>query len=182
MLDAARIAELNVTRLINESTAIALDYGIFRKNDLDANNARNVLFFDFGHSKLSIFVCSFTNGEMNVLEQEHCRHIGCRDIDYHLLEFYRGVFEKTSGGCDITESKKAVVKIMENIEKQRKILTGNKEHELNLEYLMEDNDLHYNMKREQFEQISEPIFAAITEVTRKMKEKLSEKKINLHSI
>lgn len=61
VLDAAKIAELNVTRLINESTAVALDYGIFRKNDLDATNPRNVLFIDFGHSKMSVFVCSFTN-------------------------------------------------------------------------------------------------------------------------
>jgi molecular chaperone DnaK (HSP70) len=35
LLDAAKIAELNVTRLINDSTAIALDYGMFRKSDLD---------------------------------------------------------------------------------------------------------------------------------------------------
>jgi heat shock 70kDa protein 4 len=115
VLNAAKIAELNVVRLINESTAIALDYGIFRKNDLDANTPRNVLFIDFGHSKLSTFVCSFTSSEMNVLEQEHCRHIGCRDIDYHLFEFYRGVFEKSSGGCDLAESKKAYVKLMEVI-------------------------------------------------------------------
>ena len=59
-LNAAKIAELNVTRLINDSTAIALDYGMFRKSDLDAQNARNVLFIDFGHSKFSIFCCSFT--------------------------------------------------------------------------------------------------------------------------
>jgi heat shock protein 4 len=60
LLDAARIAELNVTRLFNESTAVALDYGIFRKSDLDAKNQRNILFIDFGHSKFSTFVCSFT--------------------------------------------------------------------------------------------------------------------------
>jgi heat shock protein 4 len=85
VLTAAKIAELNVTRLINESTAVALDYGMFRKNDLDATNARNVLFIDFGHSKLSVFASSFTKTEMNVLEQEYCRHVGCRDIDYHLF-------------------------------------------------------------------------------------------------
>lgn len=34
--DAAKIAELNIVRLINDSTAIALDYGLFRKGDLDA--------------------------------------------------------------------------------------------------------------------------------------------------
>jgi molecular chaperone DnaK (HSP70) len=60
LLDAAKIAELHVTRLLNESTAVALDYGIFRKVDLDAKNPRNILFVDFGHSKLSTFVCSFT--------------------------------------------------------------------------------------------------------------------------
>lgn len=60
ILNAAKIAELHITRMINESTAIALDYGIFRKSDLDAKNQRNVLFLDFGHSKFSIFCCSFT--------------------------------------------------------------------------------------------------------------------------
>ncbi len=33
--DAAKIAELNI-KLINDSTAVALDYGLFRKGDLDA--------------------------------------------------------------------------------------------------------------------------------------------------
>ena len=32
--DAAKIAELNI-RLNNDSTAVALDYGLFRKGDLD---------------------------------------------------------------------------------------------------------------------------------------------------
>ena len=36
MLDAAEIAGLKCLRLINESTAIALQYGFFRKKDLDA--------------------------------------------------------------------------------------------------------------------------------------------------
>jgi molecular chaperone DnaK (HSP70) len=137
VLDAAKIAELGVTRLINESTAVALDYGMFRKADLDATNARNVLFIDFGHSKLSLFLCSFTSSEMNVLEQDYSRHIGCRDIDYHLYEFYRGIFEKSSGGLDLSENRKAIVKLMESIERQRKILSGNIEHDLSIECLME---------------------------------------------
>jgi len=65
---------------------------MFRKADLDATNPRNVLFLDFGHSKFSTFTCGFTNTEMNVLDQEYNRHVGCRDIDYHLYEFYREVF------------------------------------------------------------------------------------------
>jgi len=84
---------------------------------------------------------------MNVLEQEYARNAGCRDIDYALYEFYRGIFEKSSGGLDLAESKKAYVKLMESIEKQRKVLSGNLESDINIEYLMEDNDLNYCMKR-----------------------------------
>lgn len=182
VLDAARIAEFSVTRLLNESTAIALDYGMFRKNDLDATNPRNVLFLDFGHSKFSLFACGFTNAEMNVLEQEHCRHIGCRDIDYHLYEFYRAHFEKTSGGSDLAENRKAIVKLMEQIERQRKILSGNMEHDLNIEYLMDEYDLQYTMTRQNFEEISKPIFLGIIEVLTRMRDALKARNINLHSI
>lgn len=181
-LDAAKIAELNVVRLINDSTAIALDYGMFRKSELHAENARNVLFIDFGHSKLSIFACSFTSSEMNVLEQEYCRHIGCRDIDYHLYEFYRNVFEKSSGGNDLSENRKAIVKLMENIERQRKTLSGNSEHDLSIECLMEGEDLQYTMTREEFEKLCEPILNTIQEHLVKVRDALKAKNINLHSI
>lgn len=182
ILAAAKIAEINVTRLINESTAVALDYGIFRKADLDATNARNVLFLDFGHSKLSSFCCSFTNQEMNVLYQDYERNIGCRDLDYLMYEFYRGYFEKSSGGCDLSENRKAVVKLMEYIERQRKILSGNTEFEINCEYLMEEEDLHYTMKREEFVNISKPVFDQIHQVLVKAREVLKEKGITLHSV
>lgn len=36
------------------------------------------------------------------------------------------------------ESKKAVLKLLENIEKQRKVLSGNVDHDLNIECLLED--------------------------------------------
>ena len=62
LLDAAKIAELKVSRIISESSAVTLSYGLFRKSDLPekAKEARNVVFIDFGHSKLSTFVSSFT--------------------------------------------------------------------------------------------------------------------------
>lgn len=42
------------------------------------------------------------------------------------------------------------MKLVETIERQRKILSANSEYAMNLEYLMEENDLMYNMKREEF--------------------------------
>lgn len=47
---------------------------------------------------------------------------------------------------------------------------------------MEDNDIHYTLKREEFEKISQPILNAVAEVFSKMKDSLKAKNINLHSI
>ena len=111
---------------------MTLDYGIFRRNDLDAKVARNVLFLDFGHSKLSVFVGAFTKEKATILAQRHERHIGCRDIDFLMLHHYQKVFEKSSGGMDFMENRKSIVKMLEVIEKQRKILSANSEHQMNV--------------------------------------------------
>lgn len=63
MIDAAKIAELNITRLVNESSCIAVSYGLFRKAEL-TDKPRNVVFIDYGHSKLSAFVASFTKEKL----------------------------------------------------------------------------------------------------------------------
>ena len=74
---------------------------------------------------------------MNTLYQDYERNIGCRDLDYLMYEFYRGLFEQKTQ-LDLSENRKAVVKLMEYIERQRKILSGNSEFELSCEYLMEE--------------------------------------------
>ena len=59
VLDAAEIAGLSCLRVMNESSAIALQYGFFRKTDLDAVKERVVAFVDLGHSKSTITIASF---------------------------------------------------------------------------------------------------------------------------
>ena len=58
-LDAADIAGIKCVRLLNESTAIAYNYGFFRKADLKKDDPRRVVFIDFGHSKLSVTFAQF---------------------------------------------------------------------------------------------------------------------------
>jgi heat shock protein 4 len=98
------------------------------------------------------------------------------------LEFYRQYFIKTSGGVDLFENKKAVIKVMENIEKQRKILSANSEQSLNMEYLIEDHDLLYTMKREEFEKLAEPVLSRLFVALQKHKIDLEGANIKLNSI
>ena len=53
VLDAARTANLNCVRVLNESTAIALGYGIF-KLDIDDSKPPTVAFIDVGHHALQV--------------------------------------------------------------------------------------------------------------------------------
>ena len=98
-LDAAEIAGIKCIRLINESTATALTYGFFRKNDLDEKVARRVVFVDFGHSNLTCTYAQFIKGKMKVLYTESNKNVGARQIDYALFELLGGEFEKKYG-CD----------------------------------------------------------------------------------
>lgn len=67
LLDAAKIADLKVLRLVNESTAIAMSYGIFRKSELEETNSRNVVFVDLGHSKTSAFLAAFKKDDCKIV-------------------------------------------------------------------------------------------------------------------
>ena len=53
MLNAARIAGVNCLRLLNDTTAIALAYGIY-KTDLPDTEAVNVAFVDIGHNAYQV--------------------------------------------------------------------------------------------------------------------------------
>ena len=154
-LDASEIAGIKCIRLINESTAIALTYGFFRKNDLNADKARIVAFVDFGHSKLTISYASFKPGKMKILGTHSNKNLGARQIDLYLTELFGGKFEKKYG-CDPRTNKRARLRLLDSIEKMRKLLTGNKEADISCESLLEDEDLKEHFTREEFEELIAP--------------------------
>ena len=53
MLDAASICGLNVLRLMHETTATALAYGIFKTSEF-TDDPVNVCFVDVGHSSMQV--------------------------------------------------------------------------------------------------------------------------------
>jgi heat shock protein 4 len=154
-LDAAEIGGIKCIRLINESTATALTYGFFRKNDLDETIVRNVAFVDFGHSKLSITFAQFLKGKMKILYTYSDRNLGARQIDYALFDLLSEEFLKKHG-CDPRESPRARLRLLDAIEKMRKLLTSNKETDVTCEALLEDEDLRRHFTRDELETLIEP--------------------------
>jgi heat shock protein 4 len=156
VLDACEIANLKCIRLINESTAVCLNYGFFRKGDLPDKDPRYVTFVDFGHSKLTVTIASFLQGKMKVLCHHSDRNLGARNIDYLLVDLIGEEFTKKHG-VDPRKNIRSRLRMLDIIEKQRKILSGNKETTINLESLIEDLDLNRNLKRSEFEELIAPM-------------------------
>lgn len=93
LLDACKIAEISVSRLFNESSAVALSYGMFRKSEL-TSTPKNIIFVDFGHSKLSAYCASFTKEKCQILAESHARNVGCRNIDWELARYFGNKFKQ----------------------------------------------------------------------------------------
>jgi heat shock protein 4 len=156
MIDALTIADLTCSSLLNESSAIALNYGLFRRTQFDDTKPRIVGFIDFGHADSCIFFGSFTKNHQKVISVTSERFCGAREFDYLIMEKLSEHFKKQFG-CDPMASPKCRIRMIDAITKARKILSANKEAQISVESLMEDEDLLYMLTREEFEKIIEPV-------------------------
>jgi molecular chaperone DnaK (HSP70) len=116
MLDAADIAGLKCIRLINESTAVALSYGFFRRPDIQEKENRVVAFVDLGHSKLTVTIASFEKSKMKILVHNSDRNIGARNFDYLLVDKLGEEFAKKYGS-DPRKNVRARLRMLDVIEK-----------------------------------------------------------------
>ncbi|KAL1188667.1 Heat shock 70 kDa protein 16 [Cardamine amara subsp. amara] len=152
-LDAAAIAGLRPLRLMHDSTATALGYGIY-KTDLAANSSPTyIVFVDIGHCDTQVCVASFESGSMRVRSHAFDRNLGGRDFDEVLFNHFAVEF-KEKYNIDVYTNTKACVRLRGSCEKVKKVLSANAEAQLNIECLMDEKDVRSFIKREEFEQLS----------------------------
>jgi len=156
LADALTIADLHCINLVNESSAIALNYGLFRRTQFEDTKPRIVAFVDMGQSSTTISFGSFTKNFQKVISVTSERFLGAREFDYLLMEHFSNIF-KNKYGCNPMNSAKCRLRLIDAIAKTRKILTSNKEASLSVESLMEDEDLNYNLTRDEYEKIISPV-------------------------
>ncbi|KAF9351911.1 adenyl-nucleotide exchange factor sse1, partial [Mortierella sp. AD094] len=159
VLDASEIAGLNVLRLINDSTAVALGYGI-TKTDLPEDKPRNICFVDVGHSSYTVSIVSYIKGQLTVKARAFDRHFGGRDFDRMLVDHFAAEF-KTKYGIDVKSNGKALIRLMAGCEKLKKILSANSQAPLNIESIMEDRDVASTMKRTEFEELAQELISRV---------------------
>ncbi|KAH0538789.1 Heat shock protein hsp88 [Glutinoglossum americanum] len=162
LMDAADIAGLKLLRLINDTTATALGYGI-TKLDLPGpdEKPRRVAFIDIGHSNYTCAIVQFKKGELSVLSTAYDRHFGGRNFDKALIDHFGKEF-KEKYKVDIKTNPKALVRVATGVEKLKKVLSANASAPLNIESLVNDVDVHSFLKREELEELVQPLLDRAT--------------------
>ncbi|KAL2046561.1 hypothetical protein ABVK25_011746 [Lepraria finkii] len=162
LMDAAEIAGLKLLRLINDTTATALGYGIPRTDLPTADEKpRRVAFVDIGHSDYTCSIVEFKKGELAVKSTTYDRHFGGRDFDKALIQHFAREW-KEKYKIDINTNPKALVRTAAACEKMKKILSANAQAPISIESLMNDVDVSGMMKREELEQLVQPLLDRAT--------------------
>lgn len=153
--DAAKIAGLDVKRIINEPTAAALAYGIDKKT-----KNSTIVIFDTGGSTHDLSVLELGDGVFEVKATNGDAFLGGTDFDQVIINWLREEFKKESG-IDLINDKMALQRLKESAEKAKIELSSQSETDINLPFITADasGPKHLNLKlsRAKLEQLTEKL-------------------------
>lgn len=183
VMDAAQIAGLNCLRLINETTSVALAYGIY-KQDLPApeEKPRNVVFVDLGHSAFQVSICAFNKGKLKVLATAFDPILGGRNFDEMLVNHFCEEFSKKYK-LDVKSKIRAVIRLSQECEKLKKLMSANaSDLPLNIECFMNDIDVSGVLNRGQFEEMCGPLLSRVESPLRSLMEQTKLKREDIYAV
>ncbi|XP_022197923.2 heat shock 70 kDa protein II isoform X1 [Nilaparvata lugens] len=160
--DAAMIAGLNVTRIINEPTAAAIAYGLDKKGSRESN----VLIFDLGGGTFDVSILTVAGGIFEVKSTSGNTHLGGEDFDNRLLQHASKEFEKKHK-TDIQSNRKAMRRLQAACERAKHTLSGSTQTNIELDSLHEGIDFIMSVSRAKFEDINSDLFRATLEPVRR---------------
>lgn len=163
LLDAAKISDLNCLKIINDTTATALAYGIY-KQDLPEENEkpRRIVFVDMGHVATQICLCAFNKGKLKMIGNVWDLNLGGRDFDEALFNYFNEEFKKKYK-IDANTNPRARFRLVDECEKVKKQMSANPNPiPLSIECLMNDKDVTHNVKRSDFEEMASSLWAKFT--------------------
>lgn len=118
--DAGIIAGLNIVRVINEPTAAALAYGL----DKTTQTEQKVLVYDLGGGTFDVSLLSLEDGTFQVLSTAGDTRLGGEDFDQRIVSHLVKTIKSRHGGVDITRDAKAMGKLKREVERAKRVLSG----------------------------------------------------------
>jgi molecular chaperone DnaK len=147
---AARLAGLDVIRVINEPTAAALAYGYIE--DID----RRIAVYDFGGGTFDVTILQITRNVFEVLATSGEMFLGGDDIDNALLEVMIDRFDAVNG-TTVRDDKAAIERMRAAAEQIKIDLSENETTEVHLDNVASGRSMNVRMDRSEFRKIARPI-------------------------
>ncbi len=175
--DSAKIAGLEVLRIINEPTAAALAYMSKRKQ------AATIAVYDFGGGTFDLSIMDIEEDVGEVRATAGNNRLGGNDIDNRVVDWLLEEF-KRANSMDVGEDKMVRQRLLDAAEKAKMELSTDFETEIHLPFLTADDSgprhLQTTLSRATFEFLCDDIFkATIDECDRAMAEaKISPEEID----
>ncbi|XP_003376356.1 heat shockprotein 4 [Trichinella spiralis] len=184
LLDASKIAELNCLKLMNETTAVALAYGIYKQEILPADNENPqcVVFIDMGYSSTQVCACAFNKGKLKMLGTVWDSELGGRDFDQLLWMHFASEFQKKFN-MDISTVKKASLRLMDECEKLKKQMAADPNKiPISVECIMNDMDFSSSMKREEFDLLADGLWKRLETLLIEIQKQSNLSPDQIHSV
>ncbi|XP_041030297.1 hypoxia up-regulated protein 1 isoform X2 [Carcharodon carcharias] len=187
VLHAAQMAGLKVLQLINDNTAVALNYGVFRRKDINAT-AQNVMFYDMGSSSTTVTIVTYvtiktkdsgTQPQLQIRGIGFDRNLGGLEMELRLQDHLAKLFnEQKKTSKDVRQHPRAMAKLWKEANRVKTVLSANIDHTAQIEGLLDDIDFKAKVTRQEledlcsdlFERVAEPVHQALKVSELKMEE------------
>uniref|UniRef100_A0A671SAC4 Hypoxia up-regulated protein 1 n=1 Tax=Sinocyclocheilus anshuiensis TaxID=1608454 RepID=A0A671SAC4_9TELE len=182
VLQAAHIAGLKVLQLINDNTAVALNYGVFRRKDINSTAqvssvSANATIVTYQTVKTKE---SGTQPQLQIRGVGFDRTLGGFEMELRLRDHLAKLFnEKKKSKKDVRENLRAMAKLLKEAQRLKTVLSANAEHMAQIEGLMDDIDFKAKVTRSEFEALCEDLF---DRVPGPVKEALADAEMSMDEI
>uniref|UniRef100_A0A8D0CW97 Hypoxia up-regulated protein 1 n=1 Tax=Sander lucioperca TaxID=283035 RepID=A0A8D0CW97_SANLU len=170
VLQAAQMAGLKVLQLINDNTAVALNYGVFRRKDID-NTVKNMMFYDMGSGSTTATIVTYqtvktkeygTQPQLQIRGVGFDRGLGGFEMDLRLRDHLAKLFnEQKKSKKDVRENHRAMAKLLKEAQRLKTVLSANADFMAQVEGLMDDIDFKAKVTRIEFEELCADLFERV---------------------
>uniref|UniRef100_A0A8C9VDY9 Hypoxia up-regulated protein 1 n=1 Tax=Scleropages formosus TaxID=113540 RepID=A0A8C9VDY9_SCLFO len=170
VLQGAQMAGLKVLQLINGNTAVALNYGVFRRKDINST-AQNVMFYDMGSGSTVATIVTYqmvktkdsgTQPQLQIQGVGFDRTLGGFEMELRLRNHLAKLFnEQKKTKKDVRENPRAMAKLLKEAQRLKVVLSANVEHTAQVEGLLDDIDFRAKVMRSEFEELCADLFKRV---------------------
>uniref|UniRef100_A0A3P8YJB7 Hypoxia up-regulated protein 1 n=1 Tax=Esox lucius TaxID=8010 RepID=A0A3P8YJB7_ESOLU len=170
VLQAAQMAGVKVLQLINDNTAVALNYGVFRRKDINST-AQNIMFYDMGSGSTTATIVTYqtvktkesgTQPQLQIRGVGFDRSLGGFEMELRLRDHLAKLFnEQKKTPKDVRENHRAMAKLLKEAQRLKTVLSANADFMAQVEGLMEDIDFKAKVTRVEFEDLCADLFEKV---------------------